>query len=267
MMLVRVPWQPHLYVHADLLVKLEAVKARMGRPPMLYGDASGWRSREVQLEKWLKFLAGGNPASDPDTGNRTHMRGVAADLADYSPAMQRACIAVGLERDPAEAWHWQLKTWRNYPIIPTMPEPDTKQRRDKMDAYVIGRVDKGEITEVSLCHETLVGPTPIERGYIVVRAGTTVTGEKVSLQDAMTAAARAHGLGLRVTGVNGGDRATYVAGQELARNARAQYLRDRAEFAAEIARALPAAGSTDLTPVLEAVEAVHVDVNKPRTLA
>jgi hypothetical protein len=120
-MLVPIPWQPSLYVHADLLVKLEAIRARMGRPPMLYGDSSGWRSREMQLEKWRKFLAGGNPASNPDSlsSPNTHMRGVAADLADTSAAMQRACIAVGLQRDPAENWHWQLPNWRSYPIIPS----------------------------------------------------------------------------------------------------------------------------------------------------
>jgi len=73
---------------------------------------------------WRAYLAGrGNIASDPDVGNRTHMRGVAADLQDYSPLMQRALVAAGLQRDPAEAWHWQLPNWRDYPIIPELVTP------------------------------------------------------------------------------------------------------------------------------------------------
>jgi len=123
-MLTRVPWQPGLHVHVDLLVKLEQVRAAMGRSPLLYSPLSGWRSHAEQEALWLAHLAGrGNVASNPNTGNRTHMRGVAADLQDYSPAMQRALVAAGLQRDPAEAWHWQLPSWRDYPIIPTMPTP------------------------------------------------------------------------------------------------------------------------------------------------
>lgn len=133
MTLVPVPWQPHLYVHSDLLVKLQQIQQRLGRNPNLYPVLSGWRSYEQQKELWQRYLAGtGNPASNPDTGNRTHMRGVASDLADTSAEMQRACIAVGLQRDFAEAWHWQLPTWRDYPIIPTMPTPPPKPRNEKL---------------------------------------------------------------------------------------------------------------------------------------
>lgn len=125
-MLVAIPWQSNLLVHADLLVKLEAIRASLGRPPMLYGPNSGWRSHAQQKALYDAYKAGtGNPASNPDTGNRTHMRGVAADLRDTSRQMQEACVAVGLERDPAEAWHWQLPNWRNYPIITELPDPES----------------------------------------------------------------------------------------------------------------------------------------------
>jgi len=161
-MLVPVPWQPALYVHADLLVKLQAVQARMGRPPLLFGPNSGWRSYDAQKALYDAWLAGkGNPASNPDTGNRTHMRGVAADLADYSPAKQRALRAVALERDPAEAWHWQLTDWRTYPIIPTMPKPD-----QEIDVKLIRR--EGTTPEWSLFHPSLRGPSQGERGYLVI---------------------------------------------------------------------------------------------------
>lgn len=122
MSLVPIPWQPDLYVHKDLLAKLEQIRERRGTPPYLYGSRSGWRSYADQKALWNAYQNGGNIASNPDSGNRTHMRGVAADLRDTSAAMQRACIAVGLQRDPAEAWHWQLSNWSSYPIIPTRLE-------------------------------------------------------------------------------------------------------------------------------------------------
>lgn len=122
-MLVEVPWQRGLYVHPDLLRKLQQVGRLMGRPPMLYGRRSGWRSYAVQKALWQAYQNGtGNIASNPDTGNRTHMRGVAADLADTSWRMQTACRTVGLQRDPAENWHWQLPKWASYPIIRVMPQ-------------------------------------------------------------------------------------------------------------------------------------------------
>lgn len=127
-MLVPVPWQQHLRVHRDLLTKLEQIQARLGRAPLLYGPNSGWRSHTQQKALWDAYQAGKGPvASNPDTGNRTHMRGVAADLRDTSQAMQRACVAVGLQRDPAEAWHWQLPDWRGYPIIRDLPTPEPEE--------------------------------------------------------------------------------------------------------------------------------------------
>ncbi len=123
-------------LHVDLLAKLEQIKANTGRTPKLYASLSAWRSHAVQKELYDRWRAGkGNPASNPDTGNRTHMRGVAADLADTSAAMQRACVAVGLQRDYAEAWHWQLPNWRDYPIIEALPEPE--QETEDIDMLLL----------------------------------------------------------------------------------------------------------------------------------
>lgn len=123
-MLTPIPWQPNLWVHVDLLAKLEEIRARLGRDPMLYGSRSAWRSHAQQAALYDDYKTGRGPiASNPNTGNRTHMRGVAADFRDTSTAMARACGAVGLQRDPAERWHWQLTNWRAYPIITELPDP------------------------------------------------------------------------------------------------------------------------------------------------
>jgi hypothetical protein len=143
-MLVPVPWQPGLYVHRDLLVKMEGVRRRVGYPPMLHGPLSGWRSYATQKALWDAYQAGtGNVASNPDTGNRTHMRGVAGDWADTSARMQAACRAVGLVRDPLEDWHWQLANWRDYPIIPEMPGDSEEGRRRRTAVQWINRGDNG----------------------------------------------------------------------------------------------------------------------------
>ena len=141
--------------------------------------------------------------------------------------------------------------------IPTTP----KRRRKDMDAYVISRVEDGKITELSLCHEILVGTTPIEQGYIVIRPSKDANGDPIPLKQALIAAARAHGLGFGITTTNGGDRPSYVAGQQLARDKRKQYLRDRAEFAAEIAKAIGSSGTNnappaDLSPVMTALKSI-----------
>lgn len=132
---------------------------------------------------------------------------------------------------------------------PFKPTPAPKRRRNKMEPYVITRVDGGAITEMSVCHPTYVGTTPIEQGYYVVRAGTNPDGTKITVKDAMVAAARAHGLGFGISTTNGGDRDEYVAGQKLARQARIQYLRDRRETTKAIADGIPAGSITPGTPV------------------
>lgn len=222
-MLVPVPWQPDLLVHRDLLVKLEQIRTRLGRPPMLFGANSGWRSYEQQKALYERYLAGGNPASNPDTGNRTHMRGVAADLADTSTRMQAACVAVGLLRDRAEAWHWQLSAWRDYPIIATLPT--TEQEID------VKLVKRSEGTpEWSLFHPSLRGPSEGERGYLVT------TDENVARGLARTWAPDGFGT------EKAEPRDAYVSLQQSARWA--------------YDRNVQASSGVDLSPVLSAIDAV-----------
>ena len=232
MTLVRVPWQPDLYVHADLLAKLQEVRQRIGRPPMLYGKQSGWRSYATQKALWEAYQQGGNIASNPDTGNRTHMRGVAADLQDYSAAMQRALVAVGLERDPAEAWHWQLPTWRSYPIIPTMPTPP---QTGADDMRLIRRTGLAT-TEWSLFHPTLSGPGELQRGYITTTDPAVARGWARTWGD---------GFGNEKSE----PRDVYVEMQAAAR----------------LTYAAP--GTADLAPILTELDKLRADVNRERTLS
>jgi len=210
MTLTPVPWQPSLYVHKDLLNKLQAIRVRMSRPPLLYGPNSGWRSYAQQKAMYDAYLNGtGNVASNPDTGNRTHMRGVAADLADYSPAMQQACIAVGLQRDPAEAWHWQLPNWRDYPIIKELQDNDSDDiEDDDMRPVAFQRNTNGD--EWLLAAPWLVGGDSKQQGYIVTTDRETGN-----------AWLRMYAKG---AGSNGVNREGYIAIQEQARILRTQWL-------------------------------------------
>lgn len=130
MTLVPIPWHPELKLRPETLALLIAASKRVSRNLLLAGPNSAWRSYEQQTEKWLAYLNGtGNIASDPDVGPRQHMRGAAFDLADTSSRVQRACRAVGLVRDPLEAWHWNHPNWANMPVIESDVNPDTERRR------------------------------------------------------------------------------------------------------------------------------------------
>lgn len=171
----------------------------------------------------------GHPGAGSSTGPHTHEHGV---IHGVRVAMSAFIAAIAAKITPAGG--------SGTPISPA------RRRRSEMDAYVIGRVDDGDVGELSLCHPTLVGPTPIEQGYIVVRPGRASDGSRISARDAIVAAARAYGLGAGIATTNSGDRDTYLAGQQLARDVRAQYLRDRDELAAAIAKALPAGGGAPI---------------------
>ena len=129
-MLVPIPWQPDLKLRPETLALLVAASKRVGRNLYLYGSNSAWRSYRQQSALYVAYKNGtGNIASNPDIGPRQHMRGAAFDLRDTSSRVQRACKAVGLIRDPAEAWHWNHPNWRNMPVIETDVKPDTERRR------------------------------------------------------------------------------------------------------------------------------------------
>lgn len=115
--LVQVPWQKQYWLTPDTLALLVAASNRLGTQLML-NDA--WRSYAEQAYYYDQYLHHGGPvASNPDTGQRNHMRGGAFDLIRTDAAAQAACRAVGLTRDPAESWHWNNPNWPNMPIIPT----------------------------------------------------------------------------------------------------------------------------------------------------
>jgi hypothetical protein len=123
--LVPIPWQPHLYLTPHTLYYLVRASQKVGRNLYLY-DAKyreispAWRSYAQQKTAWLNSVHGdGPPASNPDSGNRYHMRGAAFDLRDVSPEVQHACHSVGLIRDTVENWHWNDPAWASMPIIPT----------------------------------------------------------------------------------------------------------------------------------------------------
>lgn len=117
--LVPIPWQPSYYLTPDTLALLVAAGAHLG-VELRVTDA--WRSYAEQAALYKAYREGrGAIASNPDTGQRNHMRGGAFDLARTDPAAQAACRAVGLTRDPDEPWHWNNPRWELMPIIPTNP--------------------------------------------------------------------------------------------------------------------------------------------------
>lgn len=122
--LVQVPYQPECWLTPDTLALLQAVNARMGTNLQINGADGAWRpyARQAYLYNgYIKGLPGFNTASNPDTGQRNHMRGAAFDLVRTDAAVQAACRAVGLIRDSAESWHWNNPNWANMPIIPDLP--------------------------------------------------------------------------------------------------------------------------------------------------
>lgn len=120
MSLVPIPWQPHLFLTPSTLALLQAASARRGRNLHVFGADGAWRPYAVQKRLYDLYKAGkGNIASNPDTGQRSHLRGAAFDLILTDAATQAACRAVGLVRDPAESWHWNNPAWASMPIIKT----------------------------------------------------------------------------------------------------------------------------------------------------
>lgn len=118
--LVPVPWQPHLFLTPDTLALLVAAGEKLGKPLHIVGNDGAWREYAKQkyyYDGWVARKPGFNVASNPDTGQRSHMRGAAFDLINTDAATQAACRAVGLIRDPVESWHWNNPRWASMPII------------------------------------------------------------------------------------------------------------------------------------------------------
>lgn len=118
--LVPIPWQPHYFLTPDTLTMLQLASAHAGHN-INVNDA--WRSYAEQKGYWdayQNYLHGGPYAaiaSNPDTGQRNHMRGAAVDIANR--ADRAAMLAVGFTPDGDEWWHFNNPRWASMPIIPT----------------------------------------------------------------------------------------------------------------------------------------------------
>lgn len=118
--LVRVPWQPNLFLADTTLALFENANRIAGATLMFNGADSCLRTYEQQsylYNGYVHHLPGFNVAANPDTGQRSHMRGAAGDLIRTDEIAQNACRQAGLIRDPYESWHWNNPNWANMPII------------------------------------------------------------------------------------------------------------------------------------------------------
>jgi hypothetical protein len=120
--LVQIPWQAGLWLTPSTMGYLQRASDRLGTQLLLTDSRSAWRSYASQkalYDAWRRDPKRNPVASNPDTGQRSHMRGAAFDLRRTDAAAQNACRAVGLIRDSDEAWHWNDPDWASMPIIPT----------------------------------------------------------------------------------------------------------------------------------------------------
>lgn len=118
MTLVPIPWQPWYLLTPDTLTMLQLASAHAGHN-IPVSDA--WRSYAEQKGYWdayQRYLRGGPYAaiaSNPDTGQRNHMRAAAVDIQNR--ADRAAMLAVGFTPDPDEWWHFNNPRWASMPII------------------------------------------------------------------------------------------------------------------------------------------------------
>lgn len=114
MPLVQVPYAPGVWCTPDTLDRLADACRRAGHNIPL---SEGWRSYAQQAYYYDQYLHhGGPPASNPDTGQRNHMRGAAFDIVNK--ADRAAMLAAGFTPDADEWWHFNNPNWPNMPIIP-----------------------------------------------------------------------------------------------------------------------------------------------------
>lgn len=119
--LVPVPWQPQYKATPDTLALLVKASQLAGHNIQL---TDGWRSYAQQKGYWdarVAYLNGTGPyapvASNPDTGQRNHMRGAAFDIANQ--ADRAYMLRAGFTPDSVEWWHFNNPNWGNMPIIQT----------------------------------------------------------------------------------------------------------------------------------------------------
>lgn len=113
--LIPVPYQPEYSGTPDTVaLLLKACQLAGHNIPLV----DGWRSYAQQAYYYDQYLNHGGPtASNPDTGQRNHMRGAAWDIAN-PPADRQYMLAAGFTPDAVEDWHFNNPNWANMPIIP-----------------------------------------------------------------------------------------------------------------------------------------------------
>lgn len=121
--LVPIPYQPTLYLTPRALARLLRACAIAGHNIILNGYDAAWRPKAWQQKLWDAYQAylHGGPyaeiASNPNTGQRNHMRGEAADILNR--ADRGAMLAAGFTPDADEWWHFNDPDWPTMPIIET----------------------------------------------------------------------------------------------------------------------------------------------------
>jgi len=133
--LVPIPWQPHLLTHPDMLAKLTLANTYRGRP-ILMGSTrapngrylAAWRSYADGVYLWNGYrnhLPGFSSASNPDSGPRSHQRGVGDDLLEWGSATLSALERAGIQVNgvAGEPWHIQPANFASYPIITSYTAP------------------------------------------------------------------------------------------------------------------------------------------------
>jgi hypothetical protein len=110
-----IPWQTGYKLTASTLSLLERASSLAGHNIQV-DDA--WRSYAEQSYYWDQYINhGGNVASNPDTGQRNHMRGAAVDIVNQSD--RSYMLQVGFTPDSEEWWHFNDPNWQNMPIVKT----------------------------------------------------------------------------------------------------------------------------------------------------
>jgi hypothetical protein len=152
--LVEVPGHPGFFLTPSTLHYYQLLCAEMRTNLGFSSTVACWRSYASQAALYADYLRGGSPASNPDNGQRNHMRGAAFDLLSVTAAVRTAAVRVGLAPDTlsGELWHWNDPNWRNMPIIPTNTVtagmtstliPDILKEQDMTDLFFVRRIADG----------------------------------------------------------------------------------------------------------------------------
>jgi hypothetical protein len=190
--LAQFPNQPHLWGHADFVSAHVRAEKRLGRPILLnnvkgpLGEyLAAWRGDASTRHLWNLWLAGrGNPASNPDTGPRTHSRGTGADYWFYTAAERAALTREGIVFPvKGEPWHGQLANATAYPLITSNTRPLTnglgqlitpaKRKAQRMDLLIVRNSQNGAIGAVwKIGEETVFHPITADEWKRVQAAGS-----------------------------------------------------------------------------------------------